>query len=76
MIGVRAVDHDESVAVSLDGYTGPLDWRYCFDCGAELMLHPGEDCPFCDGWTYADDLYFAVWSDGEPVFTITSSERM
>jgi hypothetical protein len=73
---MRPVDHAKSVTVSLDVYTGPLDWRYCFDCGEELMLHPGEDCPFCDGWTYADDLYFAVWPDGEPVFTITSTESM
>ncbi len=50
-------------------------------CGENLC--PGNsvsplatDCAFWEGWTYADHLYFAVWSDGEPVFTITSTERM
>jgi hypothetical protein len=50
--------------------TGDLEWRNCFDCGEELILHPGEDCSFCGGWTYADDLYFALWPDGESVFEI------
>jgi len=39
------------------------------------MLHPDEDCPFCRGWTYAEDLYFARWRDGEAVFEITSAQR-
>ena len=26
--------------------------------------------------TYADDLYFAVWPDGQPVLTVTSNEPM
>jgi hypothetical protein len=56
-------------------YPGELDWRFCFDCGEELMLHPDEDCPFCRGWTYAEDLYFARWRDGEAVFEITSAQR-